>query len=385
MALTKPRRVRKKLIFSSYDDIYNPFYAGGGAQSIHQIAKRFTSEFDVTVITGKYRGAKKTIVDHVHYKRIGFSFLGPRIGQLVFSILLPFSVKKEQFDLWIESFTPPFSTACLQLFTKKPVIGLVHMLAAEDMERKYKLPFGTFERFGLKTYKYFITLTNVFLDKIEQSNKEAMITRIPNGVEKEVVNSSKSPTGKQYLLYLGRIEINQKGLDLLLRSYQKLSRTSDVQLFIAGSGFYREQKKLEELIKTMHLQEKVTLVGKVEGRKKIALLQHATAVVIPSRFETFCNVALEAMAYGKPIIHFTIPGLTWIPRTCSIRVKSFSIQAFYQAMENVVVEKTLRQRLAAGGRKEVRKYSWDIIFTKYSEVVHYILSDYERSIAQNNH
>ena len=160
----------KKIIISNYDDVKNPFYGGGGAYAIHELAKRLSSDFDVTVVTAKYPHSKNEIMDGVWYERIGISNAGPKIGQFIFYFLLFFYFKFKKFDLWMENFTPPFSTNFLQLFTKKPVVGLVYMLVGEDMKRKYKLPFDLIEKIGIKTYKYFITPTEFAKKKILQIN-----------------------------------------------------------------------------------------------------------------------------------------------------------------------------------------------------------------------
>jgi hypothetical protein len=158
---------RKKVIISSYDDIKNPYYAGGGAFAIHTLASRLTKNFDVLIFTGTYSGSVDEVVESVQYKRIGCSLFGPRIAQVFYQIALLRIILTQDFDIWFESFTPPFSTSCLQLFTQKPVVGLVHMLAGEDMTRKYKLPFVFFEKLGLKTYRHFVVLSQHFQEKIQ--------------------------------------------------------------------------------------------------------------------------------------------------------------------------------------------------------------------------
>ena len=128
---------KPKIIISSYDDLKNPYYAGGGAVVVHEVFKRLKESYKVKVITGKYPGSIDEIVDGVVYERIGTNFFGPRLGQLIFQVILPFYALTEKFDLWVESFTPPFSTAFLPLFSKKPVVGLVHMLSAQDMQMSW--------------------------------------------------------------------------------------------------------------------------------------------------------------------------------------------------------------------------------------------------------
>src|SRR4030066_1313315 len=162
-----------RIIFSNYDDIKNPHYGGGGARSIHEIAKRFAKEFAVRVYTGKYPGCKDEFIDNVYYKRIGTNFSEPRINQLIFTFALWFNVVRNDYDVWFESFTPPFSVSFLQLFTKKPVIGLVHMLSGKDMKRKYKLPFDLIENIGLRVYKRIVVVNQSFKYVIKNINCKA--------------------------------------------------------------------------------------------------------------------------------------------------------------------------------------------------------------------
>jgi len=123
-----------KIVFSNYDDVNNPYYGGGGAYAIHEVAKRLAKRHKVTVVTGNYPNAKTQFIDSVEYRRIGLSFLEPKLSQLIFHLLLPYYFRKSSFDVWIESFTPPFSTSFLPFFGRGRVIGLAHMLAGEDRE-----------------------------------------------------------------------------------------------------------------------------------------------------------------------------------------------------------------------------------------------------------
>lgn len=360
------KRKKKKIIFSSYDDIGNPFYAGGGAMAVHHIASKLASSFTITVITGNYKRAKNRMIDGVQYKRIGPSFFGPKLSQLIFSFLLPFYVMKESFDIWIESFTPPFSTSCLQLFTKKPVIGLVHMLSGQDMHRKYKLPFHRFEEKGLTTYNYFIVVRESAGKFIEQVNKKARIFIIPNGVDFKKNSKSKK---QNYILFIGRLEYNQKGLDVLIDAYQHISEKITAKLIIAGSGTAKDEMLLKEKIKTYKLEDRVVLIGKAEGAEKDALFRGCSLVVIPSRYETFSLVALEAMSYGKPIVSFAIRGLDWLPKNCVIQVPPFDRKQFGEAMYQVLSDSSIWKKMAMAGQKIVKKYSWESVVAKYKQAI----------------
>ena len=63
--------MKRRIIFSNYDDPKNPFYGGGGARAIHEVARRLAVRHDVKIITGSYPGSRDEMVDGVSYARIG--------------------------------------------------------------------------------------------------------------------------------------------------------------------------------------------------------------------------------------------------------------------------------------------------------------------------
>ncbi len=361
---------KKTIIFSNYDSIGNPYYSGGGAIAIHEIAKKISSSYDVSIITAKFKNSSDEKIDNITYKRIGYPFGNPQFEQFVYQLLLPFYAMSQKFDVWIENFTPPFSTGFLQLVTKKPVIGLVHMLCAADMERKYKLPFHVIEDFGLRTYRYFIVLSKYSKALIQKKNAESFVTIIPNGIHHE---KPMSTNNKKYILFMGRLEVNQKGLDLLLESYKTVQDELDFSLVIAGSGMPADQEILKSLVRKLHLGKNIIFVGRIEGEKKKRLLRNAIFVVIPSRYETYSLIALESLNYGIPIVCFDIPGLRWIPKSVSIKIPIFNSHMFGKAMVKLSKDIKLRKLLSERGRKLVTLQTWDNIAKKYKTFVNTIL------------
>src|SRR5438046_2109760 len=105
--------MKKRIIFSNYDDLKNPYYGGGGAFAIHEIAKRLTTDYHIKVLTGKYPGSEDEIKDGVFYQHIGLSLKNPQVDQLLFQLCLPIFIMRERYNLWLESYTPPFSTSLL--------------------------------------------------------------------------------------------------------------------------------------------------------------------------------------------------------------------------------------------------------------------------------
>ncbi len=365
---------KPRLIISSYDNIRNIYYKGGGARILDELAQRLSSSFHITIVTARHRDAADFRNGKVKYRHIGPAFAGPRLGQLFFHFLLPYHVRRNNFDVWIESFTPPFSTTCLQMFTKKPVIGLAHMLASEDMWRKYRIPFHILENLGLKTYRFFITLTPNEHRKIRDKNRLAAIFTIPNGIAASTTRSApKVRNLNKYILYIGRIEYDQKGLDLLIHSYRSIADKTNAKLIIAGSGKKRELRLLRAAIKQSGIADRIELAGEVDGARKDELFRGCIAVIQPSRYETFSVVALEALMYGKPLLSFDIDGLRWLPNECIIRAPAFDTERMGKNILRIIRNRHTRRKLSYAGRRYAKEFSWPFVTRRYHSAIRHAM------------
>ncbi len=353
-----------KIIFSNYDDLGNPFYGGGGAAAIHQVARRLRHKHQVTVLTGAYPGSRDEIIEGVPYERIGTGW-GPKLGQLQFHFSLPRQVRRRTCDIWIESLTPPFSTACLQRFTQKPVALLTQNLPGAAMARKYKLPFRWFEHLGLKTYRYGIALSEPIKSALLKSNPRMKVEVIPNGVSPELINQATRPEGKS-ILFLGRLDLQQKGLDLLLEAVQRLSPSVVLPVVIAGSGIETEENRLKGSIAQRGLGNRVRLTGKVIGVEKDNVFRDALFFVMPSRFEGFPLACLEAFCWELPVVLFAIPELAWLPDSCCVKVQPFDVQGLGSAIGGLAANPERCREMGRAAKLWVRRFNWDNIAEEYA-------------------
>jgi len=363
---------KKTIYYSTYDDIKNPHYGGGGAIAVHEIAKRLSKKYNVHILSWDYSGKKKETIEGIAYERFGIPSLSPKLGMFAYQIFLPFVMQQKIYDLWMESFCPPFTTAFLSKFSKKPVIGVVHMLAAEDMERKYKLPFHLIQNFGIKTYKNFIVTSETIKKKVKEINSKGSITIISNGIEqvqKPILRK------KKYILFLGRIEVDQKGIDLLIEAFKQFHiQNNEYQLIIAGDGDPKEIAKVNEMIKSLNLKKFVVIKGKVAGKTKESLLKNATCVVVSSRFETYSLVALEAMSHGAPLVCFAIEGLKWIPQNSAEKVKPFDTMQLSKALLKVISDTKHTQQMIKGGNAYAKQFTWDSIVKQYERSIENLIN-----------
>lgn len=107
------------------------------------------------------------------------------------------------------------------------------------------------------------------------------------------------PSQKTRLLFIGRLD-RQKGYDLLVEAARQLGETVDVR--VIGSSVIGKHEDME-------LPPNVTLLGWMNRPQIEAHLEAADLVAIPSRWEAFGLVALEAMRAAKPIVAFRIGAL----------------------------------------------------------------------------
>jgi len=106
-------------------------------------------------------------------------------------------------------------------------------------------------------------------------------------------------SGPAELLFAGRLEY-EKGVQDLLAALPRIRRTHPgTTLTIAGSG--TQQEWLEELTRKHRIVGAVDFLGSVERSELIELMHRCAAIVLPSRYEPFGIVALEAAATGIPL------------------------------------------------------------------------------------
>lgn len=93
----------------------------------------------------------------------------------------------------------------------------------------------------------------------------------------------------------------KKGIDVLLQAWKQLiSIQPQARLIIGGGG--RARKKVVEWIEEYNIQDSVELLGHLSREQVVEQMQKCDCFVLPSRYETFGVVYIEAMACGKPVI-----------------------------------------------------------------------------------
>jgi len=355
-----------KILHLIYDDINNPWCGGGGAVRAYEINRRLAQRHDITVATGNYPGARREVIDGVRYVRIGSnkSYL---LSRVTFSLQALIKLKNFRYDILIDDFSP-FSPCFASLYSKKPVVTSIQSYLGYHHFRKHLIAgmFSfLFEYLNLKASDFVITISPWLEEKIKSKVKQnAVVKCIFNGLNEEWFNISDFEE-EDYILFIGRIDFYTKGIDILLKAFAVVScKVPKVVLKLVGRGNGKDIRKTIRLIDRLDIKDKVQLIGPVyDVEEKQSLFAKSKFVCMPSRFEGWPIVSIEAAAAGKAVIGTKIPGLSDAVKDgeTGILVPSDDPDELANAMIYLLEHKEERKRMGENGRKWARRFNWDEI------------------------
>jgi glycogen(starch) synthase len=373
-------KTSKKLniVFLDFDDIKNPLLAAGQAKATLEVGSRLVKKgHQVTIISSRFPGYKDRMENGMHYKHIGLGTQNIKLNNLAYIFALPFMVRKLKADVIIECFTAPISTLFSPIFTKIPVIILPSMFNAREFSKKYHLPLYMIEEFGLKFYKYMMPYSDIDSSKAKRINPKLICNIIPQGVGEEFFQIKHQKPS--HILFLSRFDIDQKGIDILLKAYARVNKKINYPLVLGGHG--PDEKKIVEMIKTFGLEEKVKIVGPLYGQKKVDFIASSIYVAFPSRHDELSLWALEALASGMPLIAFDLPEAKWMTDDVALKAKPLDIDQY----SNLLLKGTdtkINNKMRIAARKLASKYSWENVADKFDIFMFEVLrreTNYEKS------
>lgn len=368
--IAKSPKGQLEVVFLDFDDIQNPILGAGQARATFEVGRRLASRGHlITVISSKYPGYRDRIESGIQYRHIGLGSQNIRLNNIFYILMLPFFVSKIKSDIIVECFTAPISTLFTPLWTKVPVVAQPTSFEAERFSKIYHLPFHMIEGFGLRFYRYFLPYTSYLEEKMKKINPKVVSKTVPEGVGEEYFKIKR--TKPQFILFLGRLDVSQKGIDLLLGAFAKIKDKIPYLLVIAGKG--PDEKKVKKLISSLGLGSKVSMVGPVYGQEKFKILSRSLFVAFPSRNEGFSLLSLEALASGLPLVAFDIPSLSWTDKTISLKAKPFDVDDYAHKLKLATNPKIIGP-LRDNCREFVKKYTWNNVSDEYESFFKEVLA-----------
>jgi glycosyltransferase involved in cell wall biosynthesis len=205
-------------------------------------------------------------------------------------------------------------------------------------------------------------------------NITAPVEIIPNGINPEEFEPRPPPglfyaqhpelKNQPFVLFLSRVHF-KKGLDYLAAAFARVAaKRPDVRLVVAGPD-EGAREPFEAAIRASGLGDRVHLVGSIYSRDRYSALRDAACFCLPSRQEGFSVAILEAMACGTPVVVSEGCHFPELAARGAGEVVPLETGAIAEALERVLVNDALRERMGAAGREMVMsEYTWPLIAEK---------------------
>jgi glycogen synthase len=360
-ARAPPTAVTLRVLHCIYDDPSNPWVGGGGSVRAREIYRRLAGRVDATVATGRFPGARDARVDGVRYVRLGAA--RPYAwSRLTYARAAERLLRDAEYDAAVLDFS---AYAPVRVPAGRPVGVTVHHLTGPTAGARWSRPVGgvvaRVERLLLRRGGRFSADSRATAIQLaEIVGPGVPIDVIGAGVDDRLFALSRRPEG--WVLYFGRLDVHQKGLDTLLHAVARLARArGDVELRVAGRG--RDGDAVRRLARALGVERHVRVLGAVSDDARLALLAGAAVQAMPSRFEGFGLAAAEAMAAGVPLVatHVgSLPEVLDAPRG-GVLVPPDDPAALADALGRLLDSADARAALGRSARRAAERHRWGAV------------------------
>jgi glycogen(starch) synthase len=227
------------------------------------------------------------------------------------------------------------------------------------------------------------TILNVGATLAPDISKRSAI--IYNAVEKPDLIPSSLPWDPPVLLCLGRMA-NVKGFDLVLTALSTLIREyPTVRLIMAGDG--PERATLEKQANALGLKDAVDFRGWVHPDSVPALINTATIVLMPSRFESLPLLALQAAQMNRPVIATQVGGIPEVinHNQTGLLIEPENSRTLAFAISYLLGNPARTVRLGeAAGFKHSTDFSWERHIDRYADLYRKLVTQWRECHTELN-
>jgi glycosyltransferase involved in cell wall biosynthesis len=214
---------------------------------------------------------------------------------------------------------------------------------------------------------------------------------VPNGVNYEVYSKYEKEDLTQFrskfalpeekiVLFVGRL-VYEKGVHVVVNAAPRVLDRVNVKFIIVGNGYMKDQ--LSSLAQGMGLAHKVMLTGFVDDETLRRLQVCADVSIVPSLFEPFGIVALEAMAAKSAVVVSDTGGLSEIidHDVNGVKVYAGNPDSLAWGILRVLIDKGYADWIRTNAYKKVQeKYDWDRIAKQTKKIYSSVLDEYSRGV-----
>jgi glycosyltransferase involved in cell wall biosynthesis len=199
-----------------------------------------------------------------------------------------------------------------------------------------------------------ITVSRNHKQKIERETGRSIDHIVNGGVDIEQFSTDIKASDRPMMLHLGRLGA-QKGTDRAIEIHRELQNQMgvDINLHLCGTGGMSELAA-----EYADGSATTTYHGYVSEAKKVELMSKSWLQLVPSRWESFGLVVLEASAAGTPVVASDIVGLSETVKdgVNGVRVTN---EEMVEACHKILTDEAYREELSRSAMEYARQYSWD--------------------------
>jgi len=172
-----------------------------------------------------------------------------------------------------------------------------------------------------------------------------------------------------YFIYLGRLT-TKKNVNGLIESYNIFRKqiARPFNLFLIGTRGFDYDLIQKEIDKSVYSNE-IRVLGYIPLKELPLIFAGAKALVFPSFYEGFGIPVIEAMALGCPVIASNVTALSEVVGEAGIQVDPKSFKDIAEAMEKIVSDDRLREKLRIKGLAKAKQFTWQECARKTLEII----------------
>jgi len=205
------------------------------------------------------------------------------------------------------------------------------------------------------------------------------VVTIPPGIDKMFfAPEQRPPYSPPFRLLFPGAPVARKNFELVLHCLAKApagSATAAAELEISGA-VAESFPAVDALIRSLGLTPRVHWLGLVKRNEMPLLMARAAAVLYPSFYEGFGLPPLEAMAHGTPVLTSNTSSIPEVVGNAAVMVNPENVFEMMRALQRVLLDQSLREKLRQRGYEQVTKFSWDASAAK-------VLAGYEEAVGKS--
>ncbi|MGB9741610.1 MAG: glycosyltransferase family 4 protein [candidate division WOR-3 bacterium] len=245
-----------------------------------------------------------------------------------------------------------------------PVISVVHDLTPLIQNRLHNSKYKTSFLIGLKSIKWadYVVTDSVYtkqqiIRKHFYPAEKIKVVYLGPGVYEMYQNCNLGLHLQPYILYVGG-HIPTKNVTRLVNAFALLNRQPRLKLVLTGWGNPDQIGTTLTTIDKAGVNERVVILPEISDRELSSLYHHCSLFAFPSLCEGFGLPVLEAMLHGAAIACSYSSSLPEIAGSAAVYFDATSIGGIRQALELLLDNPGLRQKLSQAAQKRARIFSW---------------------------